>query len=160
MARKMVVVSDFTGDAINEDEHASVTVLDHPMLRHPVRLDTSVTEIKSLEGTESEFAVIEVHRPNEAPERLVISVEKFDGLFKGDVGQALDGAESAAQEPEAPRRGRPKGSGTSAPAKPKRPAEQLQQIRLWARSNGYPDLSDRGRIPAEVEAAFEAAHKA
>jgi hypothetical protein len=31
-------------------------------------------------------------------------------------------------------------------------------IRDWARSEGY-ELSERGRIPAEVRAAYEAAHR-
>ncbi|MDX1876084.1 Lsr2 family protein [Mycolicibacterium sp. 120266] len=35
--------------------------------------------------------------------------------------------------------------------------EQLAAIRDWARSNGY-EVSDRGRIKAEVVEAFEAAH--
>lgn len=32
-----------------------------------------------------------------------------------------------------------------------------KEIREWARSNGY-DVPDRGRIPAEVRSAYEAAH--
>ncbi|MEN4478975.1 Lsr2 family protein [Mycolicibacterium cosmeticum] len=35
--------------------------------------------------------------------------------------------------------------------------EQLAAIRKWARKNGY-EVSDRGRIKAEVLEAFEAAH--
>ena len=35
--------------------------------------------------------------------------------------------------------------------------EQLAAIREWARSNGH-EVSDRGRIKAEVVQAFEAAH--
>lgn len=35
--------------------------------------------------------------------------------------------------------------------------EQNQAIRAWAQQNGY-ELSDRGRIPANVTDAFEAAH--
>ncbi|MGJ6122328.1 Lsr2 family protein [Mycolicibacterium sp. Y3] len=35
--------------------------------------------------------------------------------------------------------------------------EQLAAIRDWARSNGY-EVSDRGRIKAEIVEAFEAAH--
>nr|WP_330359970.1 histone-like nucleoid-structuring protein Lsr2 [Mycobacteroides abscessus] len=35
--------------------------------------------------------------------------------------------------------------------------EQLAAIRQWARKNGY-EVSDRGRIKAEVVEAFEAAH--
>jgi hypothetical protein len=32
-------------------------------------------------------------------------------------------------------------------------------IRAWARSNGWPDLKNRGRVPAEVVDAFEKANK-
>ena len=32
-----------------------------------------------------------------------------------------------------------------------------REVRDWARSNGH-EVSDRGRVPAEVIAAFEAAH--
>lgn len=32
-----------------------------------------------------------------------------------------------------------------------------REVRDWARSNGY-EVSDRGRVPADVIAAFEAAH--
>lgn len=35
--------------------------------------------------------------------------------------------------------------------------EQLAAIREWARKNGY-EVSDRGRIKAEIVGAFEAAH--
>jgi hypothetical protein len=31
-------------------------------------------------------------------------------------------------------------------------------IRAWARSNGFPELADRGRIPAPVLEAYAAAH--
>ncbi len=41
-------------------------------------------------------------------------------------------------------RGRASGSDASA-------------IREWARTNGY-EVSDRGRVPADVRAAYEAAH--
>ncbi|ONI71365.1 hypothetical protein ALI144C_52615 [Actinosynnema sp. ALI-1.44] len=42
-------------------------------------------------------------------------------------------------------------------AKPQANREQTKAIRDWARQNGY-DLSDRGRIPATVIEAFDAAH--
>lgn len=32
-----------------------------------------------------------------------------------------------------------------------------REVRAWARGNGY-DLPDRGRIPADVQAAYAAAH--
>jgi hypothetical protein len=32
-------------------------------------------------------------------------------------------------------------------------------IRAWARSNGWPDLANRGRVPGDVRDAFEKANK-
>ncbi len=37
------------------------------------------------------------------------------------------------------------------------PTPQPRQVRAWARANGF-QVSDRGRIPSEVVAAFEAAN--
>ncbi|WP_186626847.1 Lsr2 family protein [Rhodococcus sp. BP22] len=39
----------------------------------------------------------------------------------------------------------------------KRDANQTKAIREWAKSNGY-TISARGRIPSDVENAFDAAH--
>ncbi|GAA2131477.1 Lsr2 family protein [Nocardioides bigeumensis] len=47
------------------------------------------------------------------------------------------------------RRGRKSSGGGSGP--------NPKQVRDWARSNGY-EVSDRGRVPADVIAAFEAAN--
>ena len=47
-----------------------------------------------------------------------------------------------------------KSSGHSAVAKATR--EEMQAIRQWAKDSGY-DVSDRGRISAEVQAAYHAA---
>ena len=33
-----------------------------------------------------------------------------------------------------------------------------KEIRAWARENGWKDLGDRGRVPAEVREAYVAAH--
>ena len=38
--------------------------------------------------------------------------------------------------------------------------ERLGAIREWARSNGYPDLGNRGRIPQQILAEYEAVHGA
>ncbi len=45
-----------------------------------------------------------------------------------------------------------RGSRRSAPS----PASELGAIREWARANGH-QVSDRGRIPAEIREAYEAA---
>jgi hypothetical protein len=36
--------------------------------------------------------------------------------------------------------------------------ERLRAIREWARANGYPDLGNRGRVPQNIVAEYEAAH--
>lgn len=41
----------------------------------------------------------------------------------------------------------------------RRGPEQVRAIREWARQNGWPNIADRGRIPGEVEDAYNAAHE-
>ncbi len=36
-------------------------------------------------------------------------------------------------------------------------ATNASEVRVWARANGF-EVSDRGRVPAEVKTAYEAAH--
>lgn len=38
-------------------------------------------------------------------------------------------------------------------------SDQRVAIRHWARTNGYPDLSDKGKVPQEVVEKFELAHQ-
>ncbi|MFI8237618.1 Lsr2 family protein [Streptomyces sp. NPDC085866] len=37
------------------------------------------------------------------------------------------------------------------------PTRDLAKVRTWARENGWPDLSDRGRVPGEVLNAYDQA---
>ena len=39
----------------------------------------------------------------------------------------------------------------------RRPGDQVQAVRDWARQNGY-TVSDRGRIAKSIQDAFDAAH--
>ena len=52
-----------------------------------------------------------------------------------------------------------RGGGASASTRQRRRAGQqdYSAIRAWAKDNGY-DVSERGRIPASVTEAYEAAH--
>lgn len=61
---------------------------------------------------------------------------------------------------------RPMGRTGKSPAATKPPKaasgygrEQLAATREWARRNGYPNLSNKGRVPAEVLLAYENAHR-
>ena len=75
--------------------------------------------------------------------------------------QALIAASADRSAVSTARRGRiasaADGAAGPKPAPARRDKEQLGAIREWARANGH-KVSDRGRIPGEVEAAFHAAH--
>lgn len=70
---------------------------------------------------------------------------KFDKVLKPFVDGALKV------------RGSRGGRGKTTNGKGSTSKEQLTAIREWARKNGH-EVSDRGRIKAEVVQAFEAAH--
>ena len=67
----------------------------------------------------------------------------------GGVRRSRRTAPSSASQPEAGPARRSAGD-----------RERLGAIREWARSNGYPDLGNRGRIPQQILAEYEAAHGA
>lgn len=75
-----------------------------------------------------------------------------------EFDEAIQPYIEAAQKVSAPRATR-RASASAKKAPPaKRDPSQTQAIRDWARENGWPDLGNRGRIPRQVEEAFEAAH--
>jgi hypothetical protein len=92
----------------------------------------------SFEGSSYAFELCEAH------------LEEFTKVMRGYVESArlADG-------------GRRRRAGTSGPGRgrSRRPAEAnaSQDIRTWARANGY-TVNERGRIPADVRAAYEAAN--
>lgn len=49
------------------------------------------------------------------------------------------------------------GRATARPGRAARSAADLGMVREWARTNGL-DVNDRGRIPASVQDAYDAAH--
>lgn len=63
---------------------------------------------------------------------------------------ALSGYIGHARKVSATRKRRSSASSSSS-------GPSARELRDWARSNGY-EVSDRGRVPAEVREAFEAAH--
>jgi hypothetical protein len=75
--------------------------------------------------------------------------------------EALAGYVASARRVDGGRRaGRAKVAKAAKPARGSRTApdrEQTAAIREWARANGY-EVSERGRLSANVLAAFEAAH--
>ena len=71
--------------------------------------------------------------------------------FRDTVGRYVGAARRADQ----PRRGRRRAT-EPATGQARKGATDLAEVRAWARSNGY-KVSDRGRIAAEVQEAYEAA---
>jgi hypothetical protein len=66
-------------------------------------------------------------------------------------------------KPRAPKSGtkaKATASGTSNTAKAGGRPDRAHtaQVREWARANGWPDLGDKGRIPAEATEAYRKAH--
>lgn len=61
-----------------------------------------------------------------------------------------------------PKASTPDGAGASEPTAQRRTAgdrDRLKAIREWARKNGDPDLSERGRIPQRIIDEYNAAEK-
>lgn len=68
---------------------------------------------------------------------------------------AVGGFVESARKVKTSKVGRPRGVSSAAGARSSR--EHLTAVREWARKNGH-NVSDRGRISAEVLQAFEQAH--
>lgn len=122
MAKKMMVISDLTGEPIKNDNDAVTIVLwDHPLLEEPVQLDANKSEVTKLKGTGKDYAVVELLSDGgDKTERLVLELSEFEKLFKVEVDEALQGAEKysygrpQAVMQETKRRGRPPGAKTAA----------------------------------------------
>lgn len=65
--------------------------------------------------------------------------------------------EALARYIEAARRTSLRGAVTVSSKGERRSRSEVQAIRQWARENGH-ELSDRGRIPSDIAAAYDAAH--
>jgi Lsr2 len=80
-----------------------------------------------------------------------------------EVKGTLEGFANAGHSAGRGGRGRRRGTTTGRSARANRPAsaprgESQAEIREWARAQGYA-VGDRGRIPAEVRSAYDAAHR-
>ena len=104
--------------------------------------DIDGSEISEGKGGRVEFSVSGVSYQIDLSE---VNIAKFDKALKPYV---------AAAKRIGGRRGRPK---ASAATNGKSSPEHLAAIREWARKKGY-EVSNRGRIKAEIVEAFEAAH--
>lgn len=106
MAIKQVVLSDISGDPIDDDKHARVVVL-MPDAGYPVELDVTVEEAAKFANTSLRLAEVTVHEPNKPARKVQIESKNLDKLFTGvkDFEALLSTARRAQSEAPA-RRGR------------------------------------------------------
>jgi hypothetical protein len=154
MSKRVVTISDLTGEQIADGDIVSVIVKEHPTLDRAVKLEAASADVAGLEATKKDFVTLELVGASGDRETMTVELRAFSKLFKVDEQSALAGAEHYGEAPA--RRGRPRGAAKAA-AKPKSDPAQLQAIREWARENGH-EVADRGRIASEIREAYDAAH--
>lgn len=111
---------------------------------HQLIDDIDGSDIAEGAGERVEFALRGVSYRIDLSEHNVVKLEKALAPFIASA-EKIKGA-----------RGRPSGS-TFVKSNGRLPKEQLSAVRAWASKNGR-KVSSRGRIPADVIAAYEAAH--
>lgn len=149
MARKVVIVSDLSGQEVADDERVELRVLEYPELSQPVRLDASKAEVDRLKLEAKPFALLELVTSDGTVERIAIDAGELARNVPGDIHEVMATAEAVYQaptqpEPAAPaRRGRrPRGEGA--------PASRGEKIDYTA-PDRYGQLH-RGRLnDAEIE---------
>ena len=86
----------------------------------------------------------------------------FHNTIQGLIGWSSDrtrtGAGRRARRGGSSEDGAGAGSGAASAPRSSADRERLKAIREWARQNGHANLGDRGRIPAAIVSAYDAAH--
>ncbi|WP_420029362.1 histone-like nucleoid-structuring protein Lsr2 [Mycobacterium intracellulare] len=80
---------------------------------------------------------------------------KLRGALKPFIANARVVGKSSARNRTPRPRGSVNGARVQTPLSSGMDREQLAEIREWARKNGWPNLSDKGRIPFDVLQAHE-----
>lgn len=119
MGIKQVVVSDISGEEIDEADHARIIVNDHPALNGAaVELDVSSDEAARLQESRIDLVSLSIFEPNRAPRRVVLDANAFADVFKGvDIADVLESARQVAGD--APR-ARPRAAAAPRAAKAER----------------------------------------
>lgn len=118
MAVKQVVVSDISGDEIDDDDHARV-IVQHPDIAGPVELDVSMAEAAKLTETTLRLVSMTVLEPNKPPRTVQMETKVLDRLFgEVDFDRVLEGARRAdlASVPPSQRPGRTSSTQSSSSA--------------------------------------------
>lgn len=111
MALKSIVLSDLSGDELDDTTHARV-VVKHPDYSQLLELDISTDEAGKLQSSTLRMIELTVYSPNQAPRQVVIETKVLDKLFDNvDLDKVLQGARRA----EAPAAPAARGRKSSAP---------------------------------------------
>ena len=136
------VVSDLTGRLIEDDDrHIRIIVRQHPALTEPVELDADEGELKNLSIAGGNFVVIQLVTRDGPTEPVTLELDRFHAAFDADPIEILKRAPTAR-------------STVQSSSSSKRDPSFLADMRAWCRQNGWPDLSDRGRVPRDAEEAY------
>lgn len=143
--KQSVTLSDLSAAIVPDDDVITLIVKQHPALEEVVALDAGEAEVKPLLSGETDYVLLDLQKGDKV-KSVVVDLTTFNAVFTGDPYQALMNARRV--------------KTTSSTKGTKRSKEELDEIRTWAKANGWPDLKDRGRIPQEVEDAYNAANPA
>lgn len=137
MAQVTQYISDFSGKPVNEEDLSSIRVQDGSGAWY--RLDGTSDEIEKLLGKALDNGT------NITSEVMIENDQKLSRAIKAkvDSGELLEASSVRGQT-------RKQSVNTSSGKTP----EELAAIRAWAKSEGY-EVSDRGRIKADVVKAYE-----
>lgn len=116
MAVKQVVVSDISGDEIDDDDHARV-IVQHPDIAGPVELDVSMAEAAKLAETTLRLVSMTVLEPDKPPRTVQMETKVLDRLVgEIDFDRVLEGARRADLASVPPSQRPARGSSTSSPS--------------------------------------------
>ncbi len=103
MATKQLIISDISGDTLDDTTHARVTV-EHPDHRSILELDMSVEEAEKLQNNTLRLVNFTVYAPGKPPRAASVETKTLDKLFsKVNFDDVLGGARKA-EGGTAPRR--------------------------------------------------------
>jgi len=140
MAVRQVVVSDISGDEINDDEHARIVITDHPALRGtPVEIDVTAAEADRFQTSKIDLVTMEIYAPDKPRRHVALEAGAFAALFSGvDMDALVEGARKVS---------------ASSPTAARRPRSSVRSGKIDYSSAEHAGSLHRGRV-TEAEAAF------
>lgn len=96
--RQEIILSDLSAEQIPADQRATLTVLEHPDLTEPVRLEALTSEVEQLGELAMQPVVIELQMPpsdgeEQEPQLFTLTPANFKKLSKRPINEVLAGAE-------------------------------------------------------------------